>query len=260
MTRSITLAAIKAGITRLRIKGGASPESLYDLKNGYVTAARTVKPRPGSATEATLPSGKTIGLTLLDDVFQVFTSDPTVTGIPEGYALNIMIHPLDKTLTLKRIWKAARYMGYLFVVAEFSNGDVYYYWLQKSTVWQPSTVYPIGAVVEPTVANGYAYRAHRVGEPGILWAPGVARALEDKVEPTEANGYEYTVVEIQGSNPRSGSVEPEWLTSDGALVYEDVDTSTPPPPTPPPAQPPDTKLPPDVYDRYGEGRFSRSIK
>ena len=45
----VTLSAVQAGITRLRTKGGASPESLYDLINGYVTAARTIAPRPGSA-------------------------------------------------------------------------------------------------------------------------------------------------------------------------------------------------------------------
>ncbi|WP_256202355.1 hypothetical protein [Stenotrophomonas pictorum] len=55
--RQIAMSAVKAGITRLRDKGGASSDSLYDLLNGYVTAARTIKCRPGTRIDAELPEG-----------------------------------------------------------------------------------------------------------------------------------------------------------------------------------------------------------
>lgn len=230
MTRTVTLAAIKAGITRLRIKGGASPDSLYDLKDGYVTAARTIKPRPGSSADAALPAGKTIGLTLLDGVFQVFTSDASVDPdlLPEGYALNILIHPVDAALTLKRIWKAARYMGVLYVVAEWSDGSVWHFYLESGDVWQANTFYSLNQIAYPTAPNGFRYRATRLNPPGTIWAPNAARTIGDVIEPTVSNGYEYEVIDTIGASPRSGAVEPKWPASDGAIVYEDADAPSTP--------------------------------
>jgi hypothetical protein len=43
------------------------------------------------------------------------------------------------------------------------------------------------------------------------------------VEPTVYNDYYYTVVDTQGTTPRSGAVEPIWPTEDGAQVTEDAD-------------------------------------
>ena len=40
--RAIPLTTIKSGINRLRTKGGARADTLYDLLNGYVTEAGTV--------------------------------------------------------------------------------------------------------------------------------------------------------------------------------------------------------------------------
>lgn len=251
MTRPVTLAAIKAGITRLRTKGGASPESLYDLKDGYVTAARTIQPRPGSTVDAQLPAGQTMGLTLLDDVFQVFTSNPELeqSAMPADYNLNILIHPEDDTLTLKRIWKAFRYMGYLYVVTEWSDGSTWHYYLENGDEWQPNSFYLPGQIAYPTTPNGFRYRATRLNPAGVLWAKEVARTVGDVVEPTVANGYEYEVIDTFGVNPRSGATEPVWVAEDGAIIIEDADGSSNPgggTPTPPPTLPPDS----NGGDRY----------
>lgn len=250
---TVTLSAVKAGITRLRTKGGASPDSLYDLANGYVTAARTIAPRPGSEVSVKLPPG-TIGLALHDGVFQVFAAE-SVGEMPPGYRLNVLSHPNWPPDTgeddppprpnLKRIWKAEPLLGGLYVVAEWDDDPevAYHYWIRSGDPWQPNTAYDYLGVVEPTSPTGLSFEAHRLGEAGIPWEPGVEREVGDVIEPTVFNGYEYVVVEAHGSPPRSGDTEPNWTARAGALVIEEADVApgSPggggqqnPPPKPPP--------------------------
>ena len=242
---TITLSAVKAGITRLRTKGGASEDSLYDLANGYVTAARTIVPRPGSALHTALPEG-TIGLALFNGVFQVF-SDHGIVGMPSNFNLNVLSHPNpdpDNPQTLVRIWKAEPFMGGMYVVAEWSDnepGDAYHYWVQtvSAGTWKPETIHMLYDKVSPTISNGLAYEAHRLNPADPVWEPGVERALGDVREPSTFNGYRYVVVEAIGTPPRSGSSEPSWIAREGALVIEESDVAAPPPPqTPPPSTPP----------------------
>lgn len=241
----VNLNAVKAGITRLRTKGGANAESLYDLANAYVTSARTLAPRPGSKWSARIPEG-TVGLALHNGVFQVF-SDRAIPGIPEGYSLNVLSHP-DRNATpapeLVRIWKAEPLLGGLYVVAEWSDDEDrgIHYWLQSvsAPAWEPGTIHMLGAHVVPTVANGISYVANRLNDPDPVWEPDVERTLNVTREPSSFNGYKYVVVEVHGDPARSGSEEPDWIAEDGAIVIEEADVAPniPPPQQPPPQQPP----------------------
>lgn len=246
--RATVLNAVDAGITRLRTKGGASPKSLYDLVNAYVTPGKTIVPRPGCRTAATLPPG-TIGLTLYQGNFHVFASS-NVGAMPAGYKLNILIHPTDNLLTLKFIHFAEPFMGHLYVVAEWSDGSVFHYWLQKRNAWTANTFYRDGDVVEPTVPNGFAYKATRLNPAAPVWAPDVPRAVGDRVSPTTYNGYEFVVIDTQGANPKSGATEPTWATPAGAQTIEDTDLGDVPT-TPPTGGGGGSELPADVEDRYG---------
>jgi hypothetical protein len=64
------------------------------------------------------------------------------------------------------------------------------------------------------------------------------------------NDFYYTVVDTQGTNPRSGSTEPTWPTEDGAQVFEDADGAADTPPSI--TETPDTSVipSPGIYDRY----------
>lgn len=255
MGRAVALNALKAGIDRQRNKGGADPGSLYDLENAYVTLAGTLVSRPGTTEVAELPAG-THGLCAFEGAMVVFAIAAR-TPMPAGYTCEIIVHPTAPTTEILEIHYAGPFLGYLYVVVEFVGGDVFHYWLQARDAWEAETVYQLGELVEPTVRNGFAYKAHRLTPPGVVWAPNVPRTVGDVVEPTTPNGYEYEVIDTIGSAPRSGATEPEWPTEEGATISEDTDLSQPTPPTPG-GDDGDTRLPQDVIDRYGVwGTFGR---
>lgn len=227
---SMMLSAVKTGITRLRVKGGASADSLYDLVNGYVTAARTISPRPGSQRFAQLPDG-TIGLSLFNGVFQVF-SDHVVGYTPPGFNVNVLSPPSDlgefETASLVRIWKAEPLMGGLYVVAEWSDrvDRGIHYWLGGASTgsWKPNAIYMLGETI--TASNGLSFYAGRIGEPAETWSADKEVAEGDIVEPTKFNGYRYIADEVHGS-ARTGKTEPAWIAQEGATTIEDADTAPP---------------------------------
>ena len=242
---TVTLNATKGGINRLRTKGGASPNHLYELLNGYVDSEGRPTSRPGSREHGRGLAG-TKGLCAFNGAFVVFAVTPVV--VPAGYSCEVIAHPFDLDQPLKEIHFAGPYLGYLYVVAEFGNGDVFHYWLQKRSAWKAETGYLLGEIVEPTVRNGFAYRARRISPPAAVWAPNVPRAVGDKVEPTVANGFVYTVVDVQGASPKSGANEPKWPAANGATIFEDTELGqqTPGGGTTTPV----SEVPPDVQNRY----------
>src|SRR6202012_1311854 len=89
------LTTIGGGINRLRTKAGADSNSLYDLLNGYVTAANTVKVRPGTIRNVNLAdtagAGMTKGLVAYEGAMHIFASQ--VVDVPDGYVLHVLSHP-----------------------------------------------------------------------------------------------------------------------------------------------------------------------
>ncbi len=248
--RPVPLTVLKGGINRLRTKGGARADTLYDLVNGRLTDAGTVKCRPGTIRTATLDP-LTKGLCAFNGTFHVFCH--IIVTVPAGFTLKVIVHP-DATaavpIVLSRIHFAAPFLGFLYVVAEFADGGIYHYWLSSSGTWTASTIYNNGDIVEPTMPNGLAYQAIRISSPHPSWAPNVIRTVGDIIEPTVYNNYLYTVVATLGDNPHSGDIEPTWPTSSGAQVIEDsnglLDSSVAI------TQPEvDNTVPTSVSDRYG---------
>jgi len=228
--RQVNLGSLKTGITRLRDKGGASPESLFDLLNGHVDASGAPTSRSGTTLDHTLPAG-TKGLCAFEGKLHVFALEVIDPGSDE-YVVDVLAHPdIAFAGTLKEIHFAKPFLGFLYVVAEFSDGSVYHYWLQSAGSWKANTMYLRGAVIEPTTPNGLAYEATGGPNPAA-WQASTKYTVGDVVQPTVYNGWQYTVIEADGDNPTSSANEPEWLTTEGAQVIEDVDTTpTPKPPS-----------------------------
>lgn len=247
--RIVTLNAAKGGINRLRVKGGADPNTLYDLVNGYVDQAGVLRSRPGSDSTITLPANATKGMCAYDGKLIVFSHTPqNVPASTPGVECEVLRHPSIPEMPIKDIHFAGPFLGYLYVVPEFDNGDVFHYWLQRGTTWAPNKTYLPGAIVTPTDPNGIAYQLDSGTQQFPIWVRNIARAIGDKVVPAVDNGYYYTVTDAFGPAPRSGAVEPTWPASAGATVFEDSDVANP---TPVPGEQSGNQLPPDVTERYG---------
>lgn len=238
-------------MTRLLDKGGASAESLYELTNGYINASRRATHRPGTTLE-TASLGGTKGLCVFKGAFVVFSHQVTPMS-DSRFTCEVLTHPTDPNQPLADIHFAEPFLGHLYVSAEFADGSVYHYWLQVAETWAAGSNYKVGDLVQPSVPNGYAYRATRSGDAPLTWAPDVARAVNDVVVPTVDNGFDYIVTSVIGDAPRSGSTEPNWPEADGATVFEDTGRE---PPTPPSGDGSGQTLPSDVEDRYGSGSGS----
>lgn len=215
--RPVPLTALRAGINRLVTKGDASADQLYDLVNAYITQDGSIVPREGTVRHAVLDA-LTKGLCSVNGVFNVFAT--TLVPVPDGYRCNRLIHPTNPAANLVKIWFAKPFMGFLYVVAEFSDGGVYHYWLQSNGTWAANTVYKNGAIVTPTVENGLAYQAQRNMPQNPVWQPQRTVALNDVVEPTEYNGYAFKAIAVAGDSPHTGSIEPSWPAVEAATVQE----------------------------------------
>lgn len=251
--RQETLTVVKGGLNRLRTKGAALKDSLFELLNGYVTTEQTVVVRPGTALEDTLPAG-TIGLVAFGGSRHVFAAS-VIGGIPAGYTLHVLRSPVDNTDTVARIHFAKPFLGVLYVAAEFASGLIYHFWLRESDIWVTDTGYKFNELVSPAVDNSFVYRATRASDGNIIWTEGAERALNDKVEPTVPNSFYFEVTQIFGANAISGLEEPDWADAvDGQVFAEYVDGTAPPPVSTPTAPPDDNVPPQDILDRY-EARF-----
>lgn len=207
------------GINLMRNKGGASPSSLFDLKNGWITSKRTIKARPGSAAHLTFPAG-TKGCVGFEGKFHTFSHAAVAGTVDSRVVVNIIKHPSGGAATLSKVHRAFPFLGRLYVVAEFSDGVVQHYWIEKPKAWVGATVYPYASIVQPTTPNGFYYEV-LTRDTTPAWQANVVVAAGDKRQPRTINGFRYVVASVGGVAPiRTGNTEPEWPTKDGETVTE----------------------------------------
>ncbi len=250
--RSQALSTTNAGMTRLRRKGNASPATLFDCLNGYITLASTIKVRPGTVVDTVLPAG-TKGLVAHKGKLHVFSATP-VTMTDDRYVSVTLRHPTDSTVALRDIHFATPFMGFLYVVAAFEDGSQFHYWIEEIDAWQPATDFKVGDRVFPSVPNGFAYKATRLGSPSPKWAPNIERGIGDVIEPTVINGFDYTVIAVSGTKPASGTIEPLWPAENGAVIVEESAGAGGTTTTPEPGDDPDDSG--DIDDRYENPSFT----
>jgi hypothetical protein len=248
--RPYPINSLQRGIDRTRTKGWARPDTMFDAINCWVTVGRSARPRPGSAGDARLPAG-TIGLTTFHGKLVVFADHAVDLSAFPKYELEILTFPGTAGPTLAAIHFAQPFLGFLYVIAEWSDGSVYHYWLREPSIWQANTIYRFGDLVQPTVPNGFVYEATRLLPADPVWTPDSAVQIGDRREPTVPNSFTYEVIDTIGLNPRTSMTEPDWPTQPDAIINEDADFDATVPP--PGSGTSNTTPPSSVTDRYGSG-------
>jgi Concanavalin A-like lectin/glucanases superfamily len=217
--RAFPITVLNGGINRLRVKGGAAANQLYDLQNAWITNAGSVVPREGTIRAATLDSS-TVGLAAANGQFNIFSSAFSTATLPANYVLNVLSDPSNTTASPTVIYYAKPFMGFLYVVASFSDGTVHHYWLQNSGTWTSSTDYTSASIVLPPTPNGLAYQGVRDFPVQPLWTPETIITSGSYVEPNTATGFAYQAIATTGSPVHTGQVEPVWPTLAGGIVQE----------------------------------------
>ncbi len=216
--RQFPLAEQTDGINLMRSKGGASPKSLFDLKNGWVSPKRTINARPGSVKHLTFPAG-TIGVIGFEDKFHTFAAIP-VTNANAEIVVNVLRHPTGGAATLLRIHRAFPVLARLYVVAEFTDGVIRHYWLENPAAWTASTVFSFGDRTIPTVSNGYYY-VLKTQNVTAAWTANNTVVVGQFRQPSTINGLRYEVTAVTGTAPiRTSNDEPIWPIVVGATVTE----------------------------------------
>ncbi len=254
--RTLSFTTAKGGINRQRVRGGATADSLYDALNTYQTGSGTWINRDGTVRDALLPA-TTRGLTAFQGILHTF-SYQLEQYTPVGYLANVLAHPTNDAATLTEIHFAQPFMGALYVVAEWSDGGIFHYWLASSGEWSADHVYFDGDIVIPTVPNGLLYKAtaNNPAAPTQTWQPLTNYTVGSKVLPTTYDGYYFEVTATQGDVPISGNTEPTWSVGEGFETTESVNgTNAPASNVAADAIP---QVPPDVRDRYGTNQTTIS--
>jgi hypothetical protein len=195
--RAFPLTVLNGGINRLRVKGGASASQLYDLQNGYISNAGSIVPREGTIRVVTLDSS-TVGLAAANGQFNIFSSAFSTAALPANYVLNVLSNPNNTSSSPVTIFFAKPFMGFEYVVASFSDGSVFHYWLQNNGTWTSNTTYTTASIVLPPTPNGLAYQGVRDFPTQPSWTPETAITLGAFVEPNVATGFVYQAVAIAG--------------------------------------------------------------
>lgn len=246
--QAVKLGGLKRGIDRTRIRGAQVDGSLYDLTNAYLTISGGVQKRPPFKRVAQL-SADTRGLFANNGRLHTFyTGAEIASPAPDLIACDLLPPPTDELTAITYVAFDALYLGRQFVIAKWSDGRYWSYWLPSTNSggsaasWQANHAYGVSDAVTPTAPNGFYYTIANNQFPQA-WQPSKTYAVGDVVVPTAVNGWKYTLIEAVGTNPSSGTTEPAWPTKDGETVTEEHDDSgAPVSPAPTPSNP---------GDRYG---------
>lgn len=206
------------GMNVLRTKGGASPNALQLLKNGWLTSKRTAQARPGADRELDFPAG-TIGVLGHNGFFHTFSAVPTAAAADPRVVVNVLRHPTAGPSALSTIHTAFPFLNRIYVVASFDDGVRKHYWLDDPGAWTALEQLDVGDRAQPTTKNGYYY-AVKDTDTTPEWAANDEVAIGDFVKPSTPNGFKYQLTAGTGATLRTGATEPVWPTTAGATVKE----------------------------------------
>lgn len=129
---AITFDRFDAG---LDVRKGASVSDanrLRGLDNCYVTTGRTIRKRPGLSLVANLETG-TKGLRAAGGKLNTFYASGAITHADTRFLANKIAHPTLPTMEMAKIHYADTFNGYLYVSAQYLNGDIRHHYLDGTS-------------------------------------------------------------------------------------------------------------------------------
>lgn len=163
-------------------QGVADANKLRELTNAYVTTGKVPRKRPGTVEVATLEAG-TVGLISGGGKLNTFYGHgAAITHANPLFLANRIAHPSVTSALPSRVRAGQPFLGYLYVAAEYSNGDTYHSYLDVDTTWQAAEAVTVGTFRQPVTANGYRYECTIGGTTGAFeptWPTTVGATVAD---------------------------------------------------------------------------------
>lgn len=125
---AITFDRYDAGLDLRKGASVSDANRLRVLDNCFVTTGKTIRKRPGLATVATLETG-TQGLRAAAGKLNTFYSVGTITHANTLFKSNKIAHPTLPAMGVQKIHYADSFNGYLYVSAQYQNGDIRHHYL-----------------------------------------------------------------------------------------------------------------------------------
>ena len=165
---SITFDRYDAGLDLRKGASVSDANRLRVLDNCYVTTGRTIRKRPGLVTVATLEPG-TKGLRAAGGKLNTFYAKGSITHANTQFLANKITHPTLPDMEVQKIHYADSFNGYLYVSAQYLNGDIRHHYLDDVSVltaWVATTALTLGVERRPVTSNGYRYQVTTAGTTG----------------------------------------------------------------------------------------------
>jgi len=122
----LALRDFKAGMNRTRERVAGVPGTLWTLKNAHITRGGDIERAKKFVSTYTLPAG-TYGLAQVRGQLYAFGSADLAASMPVGVLYQRLQSPIGGE-TMVEVLDAKGAAGKLYVVAEFSNGNIYHFY------------------------------------------------------------------------------------------------------------------------------------
>ena len=235
---AITFSDYSSGLDLRKGASVSDANRLRVLDNCYVTTGKTIRKRPGLTLVTTLETG-TQGLRAAGGKLNTFYATGTVTHADTRFVANKIAHPTLPAMEVKKIHYADVFNGYIYVSAEYNNGDIKHHYIDdvsSVTSWAASTTLTADSEVRPIVSNSLRYEVTTTGLSGITeptWPTTVGDTYTEPeanytawstgkkttglaYKPSVSTGFVYKLT----NDGVAGVTEPIWPTTLGGTLIE----------------------------------------
>lgn len=191
----------KIGMDRRKSRVTGQPGALWTGVNGHITRGGDFEGRKKFVAKYTLPTGATKGCGAVGGQLYTWGAGPTPGGFPAGMSYQQLAHPTNPVATITEILYVTTFSGKLYVVARFSDGNIYHYYDGSRVLSWDSIASSVAS--NNAVASSLASRIDAV-------TSYTASAVGSVVTITAA--FAGTPFSIAGSTSNGGAVNDQTVT------------------------------------------------